>query len=188
MIFLLLLSSVFILFLHLLHFVFPSILPSIPALFPSFLFPFGDCGGQGPTFCRSQQSCCFCLRSRFPANTRCVSHGWQFFPVAHQNSVPFLWNSVWCLFHCMLQARVPSFQVSLYLWVLFSSLYKVSRSTWIFPVACALVQRPKSSPLPTPFYLPVPENYRIHLCYCFSSDVILDVLCSITFCGFSQHF
>lgn len=94
MIFLLLLSSVFILFLHLLHFVFPSILPSIPALFPSFLFPFGDCGGQGPTFCRSQQSCCFCLRSRFPANTRCVSHGWQFFPVAHQNSVPFLWNSV----------------------------------------------------------------------------------------------
>lgn len=27
-----------------------------------------------------------------------------------------------------------------------------------------------------------------HLCYCFSSNVILDVLCSIKFCGFSQHF
>lgn len=125
-------------------YLFPSFLPSLPApFFPSFLFEFWKCWGQGLNFCRSQQICCFCSRSKFPQTYGMCNMTGNSFPVAHQNPVLFLSNNAPHLFFTACSRHESHSTKFLYICeILFPALHKISSSICIFLIFCALVYRP----------------------------------------------
>lgn len=121
-------------------------------------------------------------------NKSCVSRDWQFLSSCTSDPSSVSLEQCTALFS-LLCSRSP-IQPGLFISVRFAFPHCIKSQVlfvhylyfahWCRGHMCCF-----SQPLSTYFF------WRItgcHVCYCFSSNVILDVLCSIQFCGSSQHF
>lgn len=107
---------------------FVTLLPLLPALFP-FLFEFWTCWVQGRLFIDHSKE----AASEVPhKHMACATQFSILFQLYIRTQVCFFGKMYGTFFHCMFQAWLPSFQVSLFLWVFIFSLYKVSSSICLF--------------------------------------------------------
>lgn len=110
------------------------------------------------------------------------------FPAAHQIPIVYLEQCTAPFLTAVSQTWVPPYQVSLYLWeFIFLIVRNLKFYLYITCTLCTGIEAISIFPQPLSTYF-FQRSMRCQLSYCFSSNVVLDVLCSINFCGFSQHF